>query len=78
MGKIVNLTMAATLALALSAAPAWASHSGGGLCRILPILCKVGGTPPRAPEIDPSVARGTLAVLAGGVLMLAERRRRRR
>ena len=28
-------------------------------------------------EIDPNVARTTIAVLAGGVLMLAERRRRR-
>jgi hypothetical protein len=35
-----------------------------------------GGPPTSAPEIDPSLARGALAVLAGGVMMLLGSRRR--
>jgi hypothetical protein len=35
-----------------------------------------GGPPTSAPEIDPNLARGAIAVLAGGVMMLLGSRRR--
>jgi hypothetical protein len=34
--------------------------------------------PPSAPELDPNALRSGLTLLGGGVLMLAERRRRNR
>jgi hypothetical protein len=34
------------------------------------------GGPPNAPEIDPAMARGAITLLAGGVLILLDRRRR--
>jgi hypothetical protein len=36
------------------------------------------GYPPAAPEIDPTTATSGLALLAGGVFLLIERRRLRR
>lgn len=51
-----------------------------GSCGLL--LLALGGTamakPPMAPEIDPSLLGSGLALLAGGVLVVAERYRRRR
>jgi hypothetical protein len=70
MRKLATLTVSATLALATLAQPA---HAGFSFCSIYPPAC----TTPRAPEIDPTALRSALVVLAGGVLMLAERRRRR-
>jgi len=69
---LIGRITAALALTALLATPAAATTSG--LCRLLPVLCKV--TPPKTPEIDPGLARGTLTLLVGGVLMLAERRRR--
>ncbi len=60
--------LVSTIALA---APA----SAGLLCTYLG-LCG-GLTPTRStPELDPSLLVGTVTVLVGGFLMLAERRRR--
>jgi len=33
--------------------------------------------PSKAPEVDPGLARGALAVLAGGLLIFSDRRRRK-
>jgi hypothetical protein len=72
--------IAAALALTLAlASPAMAT--GSNICKFKIFqrftFCGGGGTIPRTPEIDPSLARGTLTILLGGVLVLAERRRRR-
>jgi hypothetical protein len=67
MGGKLAVAFALTMALA---SPAMAT--GSNICRWFPRLC--GVTVPRTPEIDPSLARGTLTILLGG----AERRRRRR
>jgi hypothetical protein len=48
--------------------------ASAGLCGFGPFP-PCGGTP--APEIDPSLLRGAIAMLTGGVLMLAGRRRSR-
>ena len=72
MGGKLATALALTLVLA---SPAMAT--GSGICRWIPRLCTYGGSVPRTPEIDPSLARGTLTILLGGVLVLAERRRRR-
>ena len=78
MRKLANLMLTTTLALALVTALASPAAAGGShICRIFPILCNGSTPPPRAPEIDPSVARGAVTVLVGGALMLAGRRRRR-
>lgn len=75
MTKLVNVTAILFVAFALVTlldASAWAF---GDLCSLFPRICSVVEVPP-APEIDPNLLRGTIAVLAGGVLMLAGRRRR--
>jgi hypothetical protein len=76
MSNRVTLFGIGTLALALAVmAP---SSAFAGICTWFPSLC--GGTipsTPQAPEIDPGTLSATFSLLAGGVLMLVERRRRR-
>jgi hypothetical protein len=74
-GKLIGMGTLALAVTVLVSPPAQATSSVN--CRELPFLCK-GQQPRSAPEIDPGLLRGTLTVLSGGVLMLAERRRRRR
>ncbi len=72
--RTVISSMSATLALATVLASPASAAVVNPVCKLLPILCSSG--PPKTPEIDPGMARGTLTLLIGGVLMLAERRRR--
>jgi hypothetical protein len=77
MRKQVMLNVgAAVLGLVLAApAPSWA-----GLCTYFPRLCGGGssGGGSKVPEIDPGAMRATLALAAGGIVLLFERRRRSR
>ena len=52
--------------------------SGSLLLLTLAGTARAGYPPPAAPEIDPSLLGSGLAVLAGGVLVVMERYRRRR
>lgn len=71
---MVNGVGAVVLGLALFA-PA---PSEAGICTFLPKLCGGGGDygGSKVPEIDPGALRATLALVAGGVVLLFERRRR--
>jgi hypothetical protein len=65
----VSMALALTLALHTPA-------SAGRLCGFwLFPACDTTPGPEPAPEIDPNLLRGAIAVLTGGVLMLAGRRR---
>jgi len=75
MRKTTKLMTRTMLALAMAAALATPAHAGFNFFCSFTNLCDY--TPPRtAPEIDPGVISGAVTVLAGGVLMLARRRRR--
>ena len=67
--KLISISTAAVTMLVM-AAPASAD-----LCSLLGIGCAPSGSG-STPELDPSLLGGTLTVLVGGLLMLAERRRR--
>ena len=67
--------------LATFGSPAWAAAAGErlGLGDLLPPLPRPvggGGDPRGAPEIDPGLARSTVTILLGGLLILTDRRRR--
>jgi hypothetical protein len=68
--KLINAATA-VVAMLMMAAPA----SALDLCGLIGIGCPPSGTR-STPELDPSLLGGTLTVLVGGLLMLAERRRR--
>ena len=69
--KLMAMLPLVLVLVAVFEAPAWATF-----CDFAPWLCQNGGPSP-SPEIDPNLLRGTLTLLAGGVLMLAGRVRRR-
>ena len=69
--KVISAAVSAVAVLAV-AAPAWAGLLDG----LGGIIGGGGGGTGSTPEIDPSLLGGTVTVLVGGLLMLAEKRRR--
>jgi hypothetical protein len=74
MRKTSTLIATAATGLALTLAAATPASAGIISCLLFGVC---GGTTPRTPEIDPTLLRGTLTLVVGGVLVLADRRRRR-
>ena len=67
-------TLVRTIPLALALTLTMHTPASAKLCGFFPFPdCGTTG----APEIDPSLLRGAVAVLAGGMVMIAGRRRSR-
>jgi hypothetical protein len=74
---ILLTSLVVALLLGAGHSTAFAQTIGGGLGNLLcPPLC-LKLPPPRVPEIDPNMAFSGLAMLSGGVLLIADRFRRR-
>jgi len=74
LGRLAMAAVALLFALAL-ATPGWAIGRGGDL----PAMRKITwlrASAGAAPEIDPGTLRGAIAIVAGGLAILRDRRRR--
>ena len=73
-GRFVILGMAAAVAVLASSSPAAARQWGRPATNRPP---SIWPRPNPTPEVDPGALRGALTLIAGGLLVLSDRRRRR-